>query len=495
MAKTVITTAGIAAAAAAGSGGPAIKVAKVRFGSTLIDPVPAMTDVTGFVYEAPASAIRYSVRGDDTVVYRIILDESVGDFLIGNFALVLEDDTVFSISSMSVQVNKVATSGPDLGNRRVWTLPLTLSGLATISNLTLLVVDELSIPEVAVQGSLPAAGAAPFNLYLVRQHTLFGNRATLAASVAGSWRYFPEDLGAGALTETNGIVVNNALWDVGVASGEACWFNTTTDKFENSNITTHPPRGIRGVGDVFHTAGSIYTHASNIYTVGSVYYAQADGSVSDTPTDYEVGFAIAVNKLMVTAGLVQGHPWGGGGGYTAGGRVKTMFLTGPAFWPRQEAGKGPSQNFIVPTSDGPPSVYHYIFPKAGVQKNLELMVPIVKSMDRAVPATLGLWWFRPTSASGAVAVKWGARHARIAEGVSIGTSATAYSTIVDSAPSIGVHYFTANISLDFSAYVNDEEIAQLMISRLIGDVADTLQSDAYLVAAFLRYTEATDTDA
>jgi hypothetical protein len=250
VAKTVITQAGIAAVIAAGTGGPAIKVAKVRFGSTLIDPLASMTDVDSFVYESTGAAIRYSIRDENSVNYRIILDETIGDFTIGNYALVLEDGTIFSITSLNSTLTKTATVGMVLGNRRIFNLPLVLSGLASISNFTLILADELSIPEVATQAVLPGAGAAPFNLYLVRQHTLFANRATLAAAVAGSWRYFPEDLGAGAAAETNGITIASAF-DVGVSSGNAVWFNTATDKFELSNVSTHPPRGIRGQGDTF----------------------------------------------------------------------------------------------------------------------------------------------------------------------------------------------------------------------------------------------------
>jgi len=494
VAKTVITNAGLAAAAAAGLGSPEVKVEKVRFGSALIDPNATMTDVTDFVYEAPSSAIRYSIRDDNTVLYRIILDEEVGDFTIGNYGLVLEDGTVFSITSMAATTSKIKNNSPTIGNRKVWTLPLTLSGLATISDLSVLLVEELSIPEVAAQGSLPGAGVAPFNLYLVRQNTLFANRATLAAPVSGTWRYFPEDLGAGALTETNGLTFAG-LFDAGVASGRPCYFDTVSDTFKLSNITTNKPRGIRGSGDVFHGPGSIYTHGSAIYTAGSVYYAQADGTLSTTVTTCEIGVALSTTKLLITAGLVQGEPWGGGGGYSPAGRVKTMFLTGPAFWPRQEAGKGPAQSFIIPTTDGPPSVYYYVFPKTGVQRSLELMIPIVKGLNRGVNAQLLLWWFRPASASVANAVKWSARHARIAEGIAITTPATAAVEIVDSAPSSGVYYYTGAIALDFSSYITNEEIAQITISRVNSDVADTLQSDAYLMGAFLRYTELLDTDA
>lgn len=487
-AQTVITTAGIAAAVAAGLGGPQIQITKARFGSSLITPLDSMVDVTSFVQEIGAANIRYSIRDENTVVYRLILDETMGDYNVGNVALVLDDDTVFSISSLPAATSKV------VGNRREFTIPLTLSGIATISDLTVILADVMSIPEVATQALLPAANVAPFNTYLVRQNTLFANRATIATSVNGTWRYYPEDLGAGALVETNGIVMSG-MFDAGVASGEACWFNTTTDKFENSNITTNPPRGIRGSGDTFHSAGSIYTHGSAIYVAGTVYYAQADGSVSDAVTDYEIGFAISTTKLFVTAGLVQGEPWGGGGGYSPAGRVRSMFLTGPAYWPRQRTGYGPAQNFIQPTDDNAGSLYYYTFPKTGLRQTIELMIPKLKSINLAQPVTLQIWWGRPASASPSNAVKWGARHIRIAEGVNFTASAVAAVTVVDNAPSATVHYFTSNIALDFNGYTSADEIAQILISRHNDDVADTLASDAYLFAAILKYTEATDTDA
>lgn len=493
VAKTVITQAGIAAVIAAGSGGPAIKVAKVRFGSTLIDPLASMTDVDSFVYESTGAAIRYSIRDENSVNYRIILDETIGDFTIGNYALVLEDGTIFSITSLNSTLTKTATVGMVLGNRRIFNLPLVLSGLASISNFTLILADELSIPEVATQAVLPGAGAAPFNLYLVRQHTLFANRATLAAAVAGSWRYFPEDLGAGAAAETNGITIASAF-DVGVSSGNAVWFNTATDKFELSNVSTHPPRGIRGQGDTFHSAGSIYTHGSAIYTAGSVYYAQADGTVSTVVTDYEVGFAVSTTKLFVTAGLVQGHPWGGGGGgYTPSGRVKTMFLTGPAWWGRQQSNMSPTQQFTVPTDEAIASAYYYVFPKT-TKKYLETMIPVIKSLNRAVACSLLVWWARPTVAGGNN-VKWGVKNIRFAEGVSLTNPASGVTSIVDSAPSGLTVYLTGGISLDLSGYGSADEISQLMLTRLIDDGADTLQADAYVLAVALKYTEATDTDA
>lgn len=487
-AQTVITTAGIAAAVAAGLGGPQIQITKARFGSALIVPLDSMVDVTDFEIEIGSANIRYSIRDENTIVYRLILDETMGDFNVGNIALVLANDTVFSLSSLPSITTKV------VGNRREFTIPLTLSGLATISNLSVILADVMSIPEVATQALLLDANVAPFNTYLVRQNTLYANRASFATAVNGTWRYYPEDLGAGALVETNGITMSG-LFDAGVASGEACWFNTTTDKFENSNITTNPPRGIRGAGDTFHAAGSIYTHGSAIYVAGTVYYAQADGSVSSAVTDYEIGFAISTTKLFVTAGLVQGEPWGGGGGYSPSGRTRSMFLTGPAYWARQRAGYGPAQNFIQPTDDNSASLYYYTFPKTGLRQTIELMIPKLKSINLAQPVYLQIWWGRPASASPSNAVKWGARHIRIAEGINFTASAVAAVTVVDSAPSVTVHYFTGNISLDFSGYTSADEIAQLLISRHNDDVADTLQSDAYLFAAILKYTESTDTDA
>src|SRR5882762_7002291 len=96
---TVITRAGITAAINAGGQGALIDITYFKIGSALLTPVlDTMTNVTGLVYTGSSSQLAYRVIDENTTDYIITLDESIGNFDIGNIGLFLTDGTMFALT-------------------------------------------------------------------------------------------------------------------------------------------------------------------------------------------------------------------------------------------------------------------------------------------------------------------------------------------------------------------------------------------------------------
>lgn len=492
MPKTVITAGGIAAVMAA-SGGPQIVINKVHFGAVNSEPNAGMTGVPAFVYEASGAALRYSVRDQNSVVFRVTLDESVGDFTIGSIGLVLSNGTVFSISSLAAPVQKVKTQGATVGNRLSWSIPLVMSGIASVANLTVLVNDTFQIPEVTNQGLLPAANISPYNTYIVRQHSGYGNRTTFATAVNGTWHFHPEDLGAAALSETN-VLTLPGKFDAGSSQGVPVWYDAATATFKAvTSPSTQTPRGIRGAGDTLYMGGSYYTHPSSIFTAGSTYYVQANGTLGTPVTDYEAGIAITTDKLAVTLGSVQGKPWlATTGSYSPAGRLKSMWLPAPAWWPSAAPGYGAATSFSSPSGPNYSTVYSHIFPKASL-KCIEAQIPILKSMNKSQGLQCYPYFYRPAGSAGPDVV-WSIAHYKMGNGYSINSTATETVGVKNTALNPGVMYKGAGTILNMSSYSN-WEIMHLSLSRDGSNGLDNTTTDVNFVGMLLQYLEASDTDA
>lgn len=293
---TVITDGGISAAIDAGSGGPEVKVSYFKIGSTVITPNRSMTNVTNLVYTGDASQIQYLKLDDSTIVYVITLEEDVGDFNIGNIGIFLEDDTMFSITTLVSPVPKWANDPPDIvGNRKKFNIMIHLDGIGDISDFTLLVLEESAIPTVSNQSLLPAVDSAPYPLYLIWNHTKYGT-PTLAVPYNSEWHYQI------CVRDPNeyGPVFNNSKFEGSVVASNAVYYNDVNDRFEQADADddTKRPVGIRGNYNNV-VIGGVYTHSSAIFSEGSHYYVGSSGTLLTTKSKYYVGVAISTTELFV----------------------------------------------------------------------------------------------------------------------------------------------------------------------------------------------------
>lgn len=188
--KTVITTEGFKKIILAGTIGPQIQVTKVKIGSKIIIPDSTMTDVADLVWEGDSTYIQYQVLSDDSFCYEITLDESVGDFAVGNIGLFLEDGTMFSLTAFIAQEQKYKTGSSTgiAGNRKVYQIPMQFSGASTNLNTTYLVADEASLPVVPSENVLPPTNSSNYSCYVVLNNTA-RNLPCLALRTIEGWSY------------------------------------------------------------------------------------------------------------------------------------------------------------------------------------------------------------------------------------------------------------------------------------------------------------------
>ena len=294
--KSNITDAGISALLDAGINGPKIEVTQVRIGSDLVAPSASATDVSGFVWQGDSTYIQYQILDEKTFAFKITLDESIGDFPIGNIGLFLKDGTMFTISSLTTQRTKLKNSGTQVGNREVFMIPIVLSGVSGLIDVTVIVPDEASIPFVQNENDLPDPTLAAYSVYEVVYHTILKSSVLALRSNSG-WLFVKGQTGSESASFDPG------MFEDGVHVGSLVYFDPIADLFRLAD-GTNKTKGYLGV------VGSLYNIVSNgaflstdwSLTPGSNYYADGGsnvGGVTTTPNDFYVGKAITNNILLL----------------------------------------------------------------------------------------------------------------------------------------------------------------------------------------------------
>jgi len=203
MSTTVITKAGINAANLAGLHGPKIEIGGVKIGDAIIAVNSDMTNtyinsvnstgnpvvITGNVFTGGQSLVTYQVLDTSTILFKVILDNSVGNFDIGNVGLFLVDGTLFSITGLSGKESKLKADINTLGNRRIFNIIIHISGVTNLVNLNVMISDYAALPVVASDVILPSSNPE-FPVYLCQTHTVY-LRPTLACWWEGNWYFIP----------------------------------------------------------------------------------------------------------------------------------------------------------------------------------------------------------------------------------------------------------------------------------------------------------------
>lgn len=294
--KSNITDAGISALLDAGINGPKIEVTHVRIGSDIIAPSASATDVSGFVWQGDSTYIQYQILDEKTFAFKITLDESIGDFPIGNVGLFLKDGTMFTISSLITQRTKLKNSGTQVGNREVFMIPIVLSGVSGLIDVTVIVPDEASIPFVQTENDLPDPTLAAYSVYEVVYHTVLKSSVLALRSNTG-WLFVKGQTGSESASFDPG------MFEDGVHTGSLVYYDPIAALFRLAD-GTDKTKGYLGV------VGSLYNIVSNgaflstdwSLTPGANYYADGGsnvGGVTTTPNDFYVGKAVTNNILLL----------------------------------------------------------------------------------------------------------------------------------------------------------------------------------------------------
>ncbi len=306
---SVVTAAGLAAAAIAGVTGPKFNVIKMRIGNLSmadgIIPADTDTDVDGFVYEADISHLRYSVVNDSQVNFTCLLGLEVGPFNIGNFGIFLDDGTMLAKVALPQAVPKTASAPPAvLGDYRTLVISLILSNDANAINFSILETTDCTIAEVADETYLPSAGSAIYNVFLCRNNTLLGV-PTLAARNNGSWWYTAcRDVPG----EGQGVIStqpSNFLVTTGI--GKAVSLNPGTHHYDPYD-GSRPPIGMRKNNFQIVVIGPWVLGTS--VTANALYYIAADGTLSTTSSGgLAVGWGLNATQVWLDFTGQQGGKW------------------------------------------------------------------------------------------------------------------------------------------------------------------------------------------
>ena len=308
---SVILDAGVQAAIAAGTSGPAFNITGFQLGAPSAaqgaTAVSTATGVDSWVYTGDANQIYYALLPDsDACLFRIVLDESVGNFAVGQICLMI-GNTAFSKSVLYQQQNKWQSNLPSVyGNSISFDLVLAISDAQSCINLTMMQSLYAMLPEVADETLLPAAGSTLYNTYIVRNHTELGI-PTVAVARNSEWYHTPHRLQAGQGEAV--IAVPPAMFDVSVQVNMAVYFNYASGTYLPADPTDQNkfPIGIRtSISEVTQT-GYVSRYmagtASDIWpsnlTLNQMYSVQVGtpGIPGLTATYQAYGIAIS-NDLM-----------------------------------------------------------------------------------------------------------------------------------------------------------------------------------------------------
>lgn len=294
--KTVITDQGISAAIQAGLGGPKINVTSVKIGSSIINPTSDMTDVVNEVWSGDVKKIRYQIQDQRTFTFVVSLDESIGDFDIGNIGLFLEDGTLFCITTMIGTEKKIANNPPQVGNRITLAVPIVLTGISGLIDLTIMVPDESSIPFLQDESGLPPANVAPYSVYEIIYHTELKSRC-LALRGPDGWQFVQ------ATSEETIGSFDPEMFASDTNIGDLVYFNAETGVFEKANGLDNS-KGYLGIKTSNYNVVSngIYVNNEWELDIGKNYYADGvpyEGKLTETPNDWYVGLATGKNTLML----------------------------------------------------------------------------------------------------------------------------------------------------------------------------------------------------
>lgn len=298
-ARTVITDAGITACINAGLQGPLVKVTSVKVGSSIINPSSTMTDVTSVVWEGDSSFIQYQLVDERTFLFKVTLDESIGDFNIGNIGLFLEDGTLFTISTLISPETKIANNATTkpavIGNRKSFEIPISLAGIsgAIDINPTIIIPDESSIPFLQTEEGLPNYQTASFSAYSIIYHTGF-KTAAIALRTPNGWQYVT------ASTSDSSSSFNEGMFDSQVQQGDLVYFDAVSSTFKLADglDLSKGYIGIRGSANNIINTGA-YVNSKWSLTPGLKYFADTNGSLTSVANNYLVGIAIDKKTLLL----------------------------------------------------------------------------------------------------------------------------------------------------------------------------------------------------
>jgi len=304
-----VTNAGIAAAIAAGSSGPLVQIVGFTIGqSSAADGAyfdPTNTAVDNLQYTGTVSQMTYQVISANAVLFSIVLDQSVGNFNVGQVGIMQAGGIMFGKLVYANQTAKFTGSPPvSLGNYLVLEVVLEMNNISSALDLSLIQAQYSSLPEVATELLLPAANTTPYNAWMVDNHTHLGE-PTVALRLGNTWYHVPHHPNPGEAISEFATAPTSFSADL---TGKVVAFNSLTNLIVPANSTNVPafaPIGVAMSSSRVITVGQIPGTAvglSGALTLFTKYYADGGtnaGKLTTTPNSYPVGVAISTTDIFI----------------------------------------------------------------------------------------------------------------------------------------------------------------------------------------------------
>lgn len=155
--------------------------------SALIDPAGK--------YDGDGTDITYVKVNSSEIRFVLTLDEGDGDFTIGNFMLLLQDDTPFAHATLTTAVEKIKNNLPSsVGNRYSFNMTIGFTNISNAVDVSLLSADYATLPSVSNQNALPLAGLAPYESYILQNDVRTGRPSIVVKrNIDNNWFSIPTD--------------------------------------------------------------------------------------------------------------------------------------------------------------------------------------------------------------------------------------------------------------------------------------------------------------
>lgn len=300
MPNAVICNTGLSKSFLIDPAGPVVNINSFKLGSDFgFISVPADTDVHTLVYTGKSSQLFVSNEGDLYKFY-ITLDNTIGDFQVGNIGFYLPTGELYILAVLDSQTQKLMAGPNSPGNRKIFTVSLQIVN-HQIADVTVSISQNILLPELLDQTSLSDALVSPYNLTILDNQTSVKIPTSgLAMRVDGDWffnSFYTSPLQARALT------INPNLFNAYVNVGSTIYFNPQSGKLELGD-GINKSKGIIGVRGNFNDIVSygIINYTGTNFVFGQWYYADGGnnaGGLTTVPTNYVVGLAVSTTSLVI----------------------------------------------------------------------------------------------------------------------------------------------------------------------------------------------------
>jgi len=131
---TILTNKGFQAMLNAIGGGPSIAIDRVAYGTEGgYHPRVTDIDVDGRIHSITSGNVAYSIIDENTLGFRCILDETEGDFMVGNVGLFSGDALLIKSVLPKARWKHAANPPGIVGNRREFNVILSIPVMGPIT--------------------------------------------------------------------------------------------------------------------------------------------------------------------------------------------------------------------------------------------------------------------------------------------------------------------------------------------------------------------------